>query len=307
MIQYIQHKNIDKAKWDACINTSFNGRIYACSWYLDIISPGWDVLVEGDYERVMPLTRKCKFGIKYLYQPFYTQQLGVFSSINNKPFHIDQFIAAIPKHFRYIDIDINGDNIVKNSYTKKRETQELPLHKDYDTISKLFSKSTCKDIKKASNKHLTIQKGILKAEQLVSMIKANYENKKLNHISEKIDFEKIRQIISYSLANGLGVIYHTENKKNEINCAALFIIFNGRARIYSGQTVEGKKENAKFLLINQFIQDHAGMDISLDFGGSEVPGVAHWNKSFGAKTINYYHLKINRLPRLIKKLKRIYP
>jgi hypothetical protein len=62
------------------IARSFNGIVYAYSWYLDIVSPGWDALVKDDYKSVMPLTWRKKYGIKYLYQPFFTQQLGVFSS-----------------------------------------------------------------------------------------------------------------------------------------------------------------------------------------------------------------------------------
>ena len=300
MIQYLRHKEIDKAKWDACISESFNGRIYACSWYLDIMSPGWDALIEGDYERVMPLTRKCKFGIKYLYQPYYTQQLGVFSKIDSKPFSAEHIFASIPKHFRYIDIDINSDNIANKYHTKKRETQELPLYHDYPTNLKHFSKKIRNDIKKANKAGIIIQRKRLSAEQLVHLIKCNYKEKKLNFITDKIDFEKIKRIINYAIKNDLGVIYNSINKTNEINCAALFIVFNGRARIFSGQTLKGKQENAKKSLINQFIKDYAGKDISIDFGGSEIPGVAYFNKGFGAKTVNYYHFNLNRLPFFIK-------
>ena len=46
---------IDKKHWDDCISKSFNGNVYAWSWYLDIVHPKWEALVENDYERVMAL------------------------------------------------------------------------------------------------------------------------------------------------------------------------------------------------------------------------------------------------------------
>ena len=58
---FLKHDKIDKVKWDNCISRSVNGHIYARSWYLNIVSPDWDALIEGDYEAVMPLTWKRKF------------------------------------------------------------------------------------------------------------------------------------------------------------------------------------------------------------------------------------------------------
>jgi hypothetical protein len=77
VIQYLTHNQIDKKKWDATIAEC--GNIYAFSWYLDIVHPHWEALVEGDYQVVMPITGGKKFGINYLFQPYFVQQLGVFS------------------------------------------------------------------------------------------------------------------------------------------------------------------------------------------------------------------------------------
>ena len=73
-IRHVKHKDINKLKWDKCIDTAPNGLIYANSFYLDIMSKGWDGLVMNDYEAVMPLTWNKKFGIFYLRQPAFTQQ-----------------------------------------------------------------------------------------------------------------------------------------------------------------------------------------------------------------------------------------
>ena len=55
MICYLTHNQIDKQRWDECIAQSPDGLIYCWSWYLDVVHPGWEALVEDDYENVMPL------------------------------------------------------------------------------------------------------------------------------------------------------------------------------------------------------------------------------------------------------------
>ena len=54
-IQYLLHYEIDKSKWDKCINGADNGLIYGYSFYLDHMAKHWDALVLNDYEAIMPL------------------------------------------------------------------------------------------------------------------------------------------------------------------------------------------------------------------------------------------------------------
>src|SRR6185295_10985608 len=100
----LPHHRIDKEKWDACISGSCNPIVYAYSWYLDAVSPGWEALVEDDYCSVFPLTAKKKLGLNYLSQPYFTQQLGVFSERIFSSGEILAFIQTIPRKFITINI-----------------------------------------------------------------------------------------------------------------------------------------------------------------------------------------------------------
>ena len=112
MIKYLKNKEIDKQKWDACINDAANGLIYGYSWYLDIIAEKWDALIYDDYSAVMPLTRKSKFGIKYLIQPVYMQQAGIFFKQKLSETELENFINHIPKKFKKITINLNSENLI---------------------------------------------------------------------------------------------------------------------------------------------------------------------------------------------------
>ncbi|MEZ5197052.1 MAG: hypothetical protein R2764_11780 [Bacteroidales bacterium] len=117
MIKYLQNHQIEKSKWDACIKESVNGMVYANSWYLDIVAEDWEALVEDDYERVFPLTTGRKWGIDYLYQPVFTQQLGLFSKSSLSQDTVSCFLDSIPEKYKFIEINLNTFNKVgSNTY-----------------------------------------------------------------------------------------------------------------------------------------------------------------------------------------------
>ena len=79
MIKYIKRKDLDVEKYNVCIEKSIQSKIYAFSWYLDVVTENWSVFVYKDYNAVMPIPWKKKFFIKYGYPPFWLLELGVFS------------------------------------------------------------------------------------------------------------------------------------------------------------------------------------------------------------------------------------
>ena len=106
-IKYIHREHLDEEKYNQCIDTSIQSKIYAFSWYLDIVCNNWDVLVLNDYEAVMPLPWRKKYGIKYVYPPFWVLQLGVFSKdvINE-----NEFLTPLFNKFKFVELRTNTHN-----------------------------------------------------------------------------------------------------------------------------------------------------------------------------------------------------
>jgi len=121
MIKYVPHHQIDRKKYDHCVEHSFQRRIYAFSWYLDAVTERWDLMVEGDYQSVMPLPRKTKYGINYIYKPVWIQQLGIFS-LKELPVKTEiEFLKCVSKNFLWIDFNMNSDNRLNHkAMIKKR-------------------------------------------------------------------------------------------------------------------------------------------------------------------------------------------
>src|SRR5664279_3747613 len=91
------------------MNRADNGLVYGYSVYLDTMANYWDALILNDYEVVMPLTWNKKYGIYYLYQPFFTACLGLFGN-NITAELVNDFLKVIPDKFKYWDICLNYAN-----------------------------------------------------------------------------------------------------------------------------------------------------------------------------------------------------
>ena len=105
-----RHK-IDAERWDKTIAASPDGRLYATSWFLDIMAPAWQALVYKDYEFVMPLPVRNKYGLNYVYQPAFCQQLGVFGNTKIDQSITNAFLTALQKHFKYAEINCHSGQL----------------------------------------------------------------------------------------------------------------------------------------------------------------------------------------------------
>src|SRR4051794_1959095 len=108
-IRYVKRKDIDVSSWNNCIGEASNGLIYAQSNFLDALCTNWDALVLNDYENVMPIPWRKKWGIYYIYPPYFIPALGVFGN-DVTPSLIQSFLSYIPKNFKYWEIDLNEKN-----------------------------------------------------------------------------------------------------------------------------------------------------------------------------------------------------
>jgi lipid II:glycine glycyltransferase (peptidoglycan interpeptide bridge formation enzyme) len=91
------------------------------------------------------------------------------------------------------------------------------------------------------------------------------------------------------------------SETNDLCAGAFFVYSNKKVIFYFSATDETAKANGAMpLLIDHFIRKHANAHITLDFEGSNDPGLARFYKSFGANEVTYPHYKINKLNPLFK-------
>jgi len=304
MIAFISHQQIDKQKWDSCIAGSECGRIYAYSWFLDLICPGWNGLVEDDYQAVLPLTWGRKFGISYLYQPFFSQQLGVFSEALPDRDKINAFLAAIPETYRLIDICLNSSNDVtpRQFQVFSNKTHELELTGGHEELFRSYSDNTKRNIKKAVDHNVSVIREN-RLDDLIGMFRSNQG--KFYPKIKSVHYSRLKSIMLEGIKREKGKTYLARNVDGSICAGAYFIHSNRRyVFLFSGNIPESRENGAMFLLIDRFIQDHAGEDSLLDFMGSNRESLARFYTGFGAREVRYPGIKQNRLPLVVKWVKK---
>ena len=295
MITFLTHKEIDFYKWDQCIERSVNELVYAYSWYLNTVCKEWDALVENDYESVFPLPTRKKAFIRYAYQPFFIQQLGIFSSTPLFVDRVQAFLSAIPKKYKFVEINLNAQNPF--DYQRfggwKNVNLILDLQKEYDFIASSYSSNTARNLQEASSKQLRIVENV-DPQEIIELFKTD----RGQHIKsyKTTDYITLLELLKLLIQNEMAVSFGTYNSQNNLCAGAVFIKQKKRfIFVFSGNSLEGKNTKAMFYLIDHFIRQHANTDSILDFEGSNNEGLARFYSSFGAKKSNYYTYQLNRL------------
>ena len=301
-IRVIPYQQIDKEKWDNCIAHAGNGLIYGYSVYLDTMAANWDALVLNDYEAVMPLVWKKKYGVYYLYQPYFTACLGVFGNdITIELLH--SFLLNIPSRFKYWDIYLNhGNNFPLPDFQfQQRINYVLNLNKPYETIYNNYRENIKRNIKKAFSLNCTVQKNIP-----VEAILKLYKEQSIHFASiPEMDFENFRKLFYQLQQQQEAISYGVYAPSGELAASCVFFFSNRRAYyILVGNHPNGRTIGASHALIDAFIKDYAGQNILLDFEGSDLRNLAFFYNSFGSDLENYPAIRLNRLPFWMKWLKK---
>ena len=307
MIKYLRHKEIDFEKWDECIENCLNGIIYPYSFYLDQVSPGWDALIMGDYETVMPLPHRRKAGIIYIFQPFFVQQLGVFSPQPVSQEMVNEFLLNIPEKFRFVNYNLNTYNKIESSGSyrvKERPTYELDLISPYDKIRQSYSENTRRNLKKAEKSKVFVTRSS-SPDEVINTFRA-YRGKKIKNLNNP-EYLMLKHLIYSGIHRGNAMVYNAYTEQNSF-CAGVVFLHSHRKSIllFSGSTPEAKKNGAMTAIIDQYIQDYCEKNITLDFEGSEDKNLARFYRGFGSKECLYLQLTINNFPLILKPLANWY-
>ena len=305
MIYYLQHKDIDKKKWDATIEAC--GNIYAYSWYLDIVHPQWEALVEDDYQSVMPLTGGKKFGVQYLYQPYFVQQLGVFTKSLMTAEKTEAFLKAIPTKYRFAEIRLNESN----TFDGDRQGVEyhmnvlLDLNQDYETIRANYHHNTKRNLAKAGDNNLQILTTVI-PYHVVALFTDN--RGALLDKWGKAEYARLTALTKVAVTrNHAFVLGVTEKGVGQLICAAIFMKTKDRITfLFSGLTIEGKQRHAMPFLLDHVIQKYANQPLTFDFEGSDDENLARFYLGFGGPEVKYPSYTYNRMSAAGKALLKVW-
>jgi hypothetical protein len=299
-IRYLLRREIDTTRWDHCVATSLSPLIYGRSFYLDEMAAGqWDALVLDDYKAVMPLTWRSRFGIRYLCQPAFTQQTGIFSPAAITPHLVETFLREADRHFRFAEIYFNYSNA--HQTFEPRTNFLLHLNAPYSQLSARYRKDLNRNLRLAQRSQLTYTKDF-DLHTALTDFRREYAPR-LPAIKED-DYRRFETLCLHLRQHDQLLTRAVFDEREQRLCSAVFLRDAHRFYLLHSTTVPaGRATEANHFLLDQFIREWAGSPMILDFEGSDRPGIAHFYSNFGSIDQPYFFYRRNRLPWPIRWLK----
>lgn len=293
MIVYHKNQEIDREQWDNCIRNSSCIKPYPYSWYLDIMSPGWEALVDDDYDSVFPVPSAQRFGIQYVKTPSFVQQLGAFSPDKPLDKAIVEFLYYLPDFYKLIDLNISQKIDISGFKVTERTNRILDLSRPYELIEADFTSHCKRSIETAEKKGVELLTGI-SPDELLDLFILN-RGKEIKDVKPR-DYQRMRNLMNFCIKNKKGKLLGIRSGRKKLIFGLFLIETHGCKTIamMSG-TRQAIEKHLDHFSLNEIIRTLAGSKNCLDFAIHEGNGDASFADSFGAETKKYYRIYRNRL------------
>ncbi|GHB58756.1 hypothetical protein GCM10007390_10370 [Persicitalea jodogahamensis] len=308
----LKRHQIDDQAWNALIERSEYPVIYPYTWYLDCVSPGWQCLVwpsAQNYEIVMPLPVKKRWGLAVVQQPLFCQYLGLFSESELSEEAMAVFLESLSRHFIYIssyDFHPRHTPLLRKLTTfhpefetTNKSTHWLNLKKPYTQLAYGYKKDRKNNLKK-SKKYRWDWIESQDAGPLITLFRKNHAPK-IKNVKESA-YQLLSDLASLVLEKNSGIIRYARIGP-EIHAGVMVLEENGMGiYIFNAADAVGRKGNARTFLLDQYFREAAGQLRTFDFESPEVDSISAFYESFGAEKRAFFSIKKNELPFPLRQL-----
>ncbi len=298
-IKILAAHKIDGSKWDACISNAENGLIYSRYDYLSNMCDQWHGMVIDDYAAVMALPWRKKFGIRYIYQPSFIQQLGIVGS----DIKIEELFSSMYSFASYGDLLFNYTNqeVIHQLNIENRVNLVIDLSAGYYINSSHYKKDLLANLRKAEKEALSIS--IDNEIALAISIYKDHYQQRMKNLSDN-DYTRFQSLCVLLEKDGMCFTRKVQNEKGVLLAIGLFL--KDEKRIYNlmnTTTDDGRSKEANHFLLDEVIKEFSGAELLFDFEGSDLPGVKSFYEKFGAINQPYFYYHYNKLPKLLRLIK----
>lgn len=323
-IQHLLHHQIDKVAWDDCIDHASNGLVYALSWYLDTVSPGWEAFVvvhKKQYQVCFPIPIRQKWKAKYVMHPFVCQQLGFFCRELLSTTMEEQLLDALFTKYHYIpQLIFNTYNVqALRSYShrihsrdhpkkqrpaqlhvKTYHTHELSLDKPYEILHENYRRDRKYRLRQAQERNIRFVPSD-DIEPLIDIFIQDTEPR-MPRYTYSHNYEPLRNLFATVKRRGQYELYYTLDDQGNYTSGCWFVFFHYRIiYLYNAALDRVRGENGRTLLIDYIIQKYQNSSYVFDFESPEEESIYDFYASFGSEPTSYCSLYANSLPMWVRK------
>lgn len=275
----------EKKAWTQLVQ-QHQGSVFSHAAYLDATADNWAVLFNADKSGGIACPYTIKLGQKVLYSPFFSRYLEwIGPEIAD-----NDLMLALQKQFKVADF--NYRNVLTDYAQLEYQSVSLSQLKLNNLAVRTLKKAGVFTSSMETNSPLLMP---LITTELALRVKT------LNDFT----LPKLSKLVTSFTNNGL---FQIDLFENEVWKGGLWLIETNEKVLYLKGTVqqEAMKKGGMYRLMYDAINYAHALDKPFDFGGSNIENVARFNSFFGAKSVNYAHVKWNEAPfwwKLFKKIK----
>lgn len=299
-LYFLRSRKLDVLQWEACLAQSHQAIIYAHAWYLDAVCACWSAVVEvreGRYVSLFPLPEKRVAGLAQVYQPFFTQQLGLFTTPQSRFTQLRDYLDCLPVNYLRVYLQLNVHNqwaggIKSTAFqVKQRLTYHLDLNQPYEKLYEAYRTNQKRNVHKNQAGCQLLAGDI---DQLIALFRQT-RGRQVAALKDK-DYALLRRLYRVLQQRQAGQVLALW-AENKLLATGLFL-YSSRHIIYlfGASSAAGRQQGGMAKLLDQVIRQQAGSRRVLDFEGSDMASLAKFYANFGARPVPYITLKRTNIP-----------
>jgi hypothetical protein len=219
--------------------------------------------------------------------------LGIFSPATIDPTLVRSFLTCSEERFRFCEMHLNQANRLPG--LPERANYILPLGDNYERIREGFQKSLIRNLSRVSPGSLTYSRAAT-YQDIIGGYHDLY-GRRFPWVKAS-DFRRFAGLCAALVQREQLLLREVRDTLSGARLAAA-IFFRDDKRIYNIMPVTfpgGREKLANGFLLDRLIAEFAGTALTLDFEGSEIPGIAAFYQKFGSQPEPYPFFRFNKLP-----------
>ena len=238
--------------------------------------------INDDKQFAIPLNTKSFLGFKKLLQPTLMQQYKTHPFLNEDD--VKELLVFLRSKYRKGQIQMDQKSTeIHSVQCKTRSNYVLKLDIPQEEQWKKLNSNTKRAINENIQKH---EFGTIKDDKLFYKFFLQNRNQTIKVIPSELD--KIELLLKYCIGQNLGFI-DCVSLEGQMTAGCFFIQWNECIYYLLPVSSElGKQNESMRCLLWNRIRNKTSKQLTLDFEGSDLPGVAQFIRGFGAELHPYY-------------------
>ncbi|WP_197070472.1 GNAT family N-acetyltransferase [Hymenobacter sp. DG25B] len=306
-LRYLPHAQLDLSAWDTCVAAATEPVPYAYSWWLAATAGRWDAVVEidetsGAYLSVFPLPIKRRPWGREVYQPPFTQQLGLLTTAGSRQRNVLDYLTLIKGRFARFYLQLHTGQELASApagfQLKERYTYQLSLAPHYPALLAGFEADYRRRLRRNQEQPQPLAvTSAAAADELITLFQTEATGAAAGLKPQ--EYERLKKLLGALKTRGLGQVLEVRAPQSGALLAGAVFVTHPHRLIYlfAAASAAGRQAGAPLLLLNYIIQHHAGTrGLLLDFEGGMIPSIARFFANFGAAAVPYAALTQTRNP-----------